>query len=61
MTYRQTPWESESLSLEFNGLHRKRSSASDNLKPHPIFAPIAWALCLLAGAAFWVAVLSLAF
>ena len=56
MTYRRGPWESESLSLDFNGFHRDHSSTGDNLAPHPIFAPIAWVVCLLAGAAFWTAI-----
>ena len=61
MTYRPRPWESESVSLDFNGFRRDHSGASDNPRPHPIIAPLAWIACLLAGAAFWIAVFSLIF
>ena len=61
MTYHQGPWERESVSLDFNGFHREHSAASDNLKPHPIIAPIAWTVCLLGGAAFWTAIFRLIF
>ena len=61
MTYRQGPWEIESVSLYFNGIRRERSGPSNDLRPHPIIAPLAWIICLLAGAAFWFAVFKLIF
>ena len=61
MTYRQGPWESESVSIDFNGFHREHPSDSDIPRPHPVIAPLAWIVCLLAGAAFWIAVFSLIF
>ncbi len=61
MTYYPGPWESESERLNLDGFHRKRSAARDNPGPHPIIAPIAWVVCLLAGAAFWAGVFELLF
>jgi hypothetical protein len=61
MTYRQGPWGSERVSLDVNGFHRERSAVSDDLRPHPIIAPLAWTVCLLGGAAFWTAVIRLIF
>ncbi len=40
------PWQSD----------RVPPSRSETLRAHPIYAPVAWAVCLIAGAAFWAAV-----
>jgi hypothetical protein len=50
MNYREGPWD-----REFS-MTRETSRPSDPYRPHPVLAPLAWVICLIAGVAFWIAV-----
>ncbi len=46
--------------FDFSGLRQKPLSGDPD-RAHPVMAPVAWVLTLLAGAAFWVAVFRVVF
>jgi hypothetical protein len=56
MAYRQGPWESDERGALHLGIRPDSACHGDSHGAHPLFAPLAWIACLLAGAVFWVAV-----
>ncbi len=61
MSFDEGPWQSDGGTSGFRGLQQEPWQRIAAPRAHPVFAPLAWLACLLAGAAFWAAVLKLAF
>ncbi len=61
MIYRDGPWGSESINLDYRGLRDESEDRSDSYRAHPLFAPLAWTVCFLAGVGFWLALFKLVF
>ncbi len=60
MGYNAGPWQRDSVTFGFSEV-REKPLSSEPYRAHPILAPVAWIVGLLAGAAFWVAVFRLVF
>ena len=56
MAYHRGPWESDERGALHLGMRPESACHGDSHGAHPLFAPLAWIACLLAGAVFWVAV-----
>ena len=56
MAYHPGPWEREREEALHLSMQPESAWRGDSHAAHPLFAPLAWIACLLAGAVFWVAV-----
>ena len=61
MAYHPGPWESDREEPLHLSMGPEPACDGDSHKAHPLFAPLAWIGCLLAGAVFWVAVFRVIF
>ena len=56
MAYHRGPWERERGEALHFSMRPESARHGDPHAAHPLFAPLAWIGCLLAGAVFWIAV-----
>jgi hypothetical protein len=63
MTYRSEHCEREGESAADGSQHSAVANVDSHKKVgdvHPVIAPLAWIICFLLGAAFWITIISLA-